>query len=61
MGFLAAGSHDVLRVLSLGRTGVGLVLVSTDVNDREYRRVGILPMIKREWFKESDLQTLTLV
>ncbi|KAG0647242.1 hypothetical protein D0Z07_7017 [Hyphodiscus hymeniophilus] len=48
-------------ILSLGETGAGLVLIHTELNDNEYRRVGIIPTIQREWFNQSDIQKLTLV
>ena len=48
-------------VLSLGRTRAGLVLIPTERKEYEYRRAGIISMIQKEWFKDSDLQRLTLV
>ena len=48
-------------VLSLGRTRAGLVLIPTERKEHEYRRAGIVSMIQRGWFKDSDLQRLTLV
>jgi hypothetical protein len=58
--FLPQGA-TTYYVLSLGKTRVGLVLIPTEVKDREYRRAGVISMTKREWFKESDWEELTLV
>lgn len=54
-------SRTEFFLLSLGGIAIGLALVREEAHERTFRRVGIVPHTRLEWFKDIEFQEITLI